>query len=329
MSYDLELVPARDEDAPPAEWLPPQEWRRPTGRSNDTGLFVDWQDFWTRDRRESDWLLDDIWARGRGHAVYASQKTGKSEFTLWCCLQALKQPNTIVAYFDYEMGEDDLYDRLVEFGYDATSDLSRLRYALLPSMAPLDTIDGGYELHKLIDSLIGEFPGFDIVVIIDTMGRAVIGEENSNDTVRDFYRHTGLGLKQRGVTWVRLDHAGRDVSKGQRGASAKGEDVDVVWRIARTDDGAQLIRDAARMSWVPDKVSFRRVSDPDLRYVRVAHLWPAGTAELAALLDKLEVPLESGEKPAGKALRDAGHKAEQRIVRAAVKWRRHVAEEAR
>jgi hypothetical protein len=291
-------------------------------------VFVDWQAFWDRDRRESDWLVDDVLARGRGHAMYAQKKVGKSEFTLWTALQAIKQPGVVVAYWDYEMGEDDLYDRLDEMGYGPDSDLSRLRYALLPSIPPLDTADGGYVLSKHLDELAVEFPDHHILVVIDTTGRAVVGEENSNDTIRNFYRHTGLELKRRGVTWVRLDHAGRDASKGQRGASAKGEDVDVVWRLDRTDRGSELVKDVARMSWVPTKVSFARITTGRLRYERVAHLWPAGTEQVADLLDRVGVPVESGERPAGRALRDAGHKSEQRLVRAAVKYRRYRCEEA-
>ena len=75
-------------------------------------------------------------------------------------------------------------------------------------------------------------------------------------------------LKQRGATWVRLDHAGKDLDRGQRGSSAKGDDVDVVWRLDMTDNGVTFHREAARMSWVPPSVDFVQLDDPfrfDLR----------------------------------------------------------------
>jgi hypothetical protein len=294
--------------------------------NNAAAGYVDWAKFWARDHSDRDWLLDDVLARGRGHAFYARQKEGKSEFQLWCVLEILENPNNVVIYLDYEMGEDDLYDRLVDFGYGPDSDLTRLRYALLPSLPPLDTTDGGYVLCELVDALTVEYPGHHVVVVIDTTGRAVSGDENSADTIRAFYRHTGIGLKQRGVTWARLDHAGKDADRGQRGSSAKGDDVDIVWRLARTDGGAELHRDAARPSWVPERVAFQRVTDPDLRYIRVAHVWPAGTKEVAELLDTLDVPADAGERTAMKALRDEGHRRRNDVIRAAIRWRRASAE---
>lgn len=284
--------------------------------------YIDWTKFWAKDRTDRDWLLDDVLARGRGHALYAKQKTGKSEFMLWAALEVLKRPDVVVMYLDYEMGEDDIYDRLEDMGCGAHTDLSRLRYALLPSLPPLDTADGGLALLSRVTVLGNEFPDHHIVVIIDTTGRALEGDENSADTVRAFYRHTGIGLKQLGVTWARLDHAGKDAERGQRGSSAKGDDVDIVWRIARTDSGAELIRDAARPSWVPERVVFERVTVPALRYVPVAYAWPAGTKDVADILDGLGLPLDIGVRPATKALRDAGHGRKNEVIRAALKYRR-------
>src|SRR5207249_3684126 len=104
-------------------------------------------------------------------------------------------------------------------------------------------------------------------------------DENSADTIRAFYRYTGLGLKKRGVTSARLDHSGKDGTKGRRGSSAKGDDVDVIWRVERTNEGLILKRDAARMGWVPERVPLRRLDDP-LRYVIATGSWPAGTRDL-------------------------------------------------
>ena len=57
------------------------------------------------------------------------------------------------------------------------------------------------------------------VVVIDTTGRAIDGEENSADSYREFARTTGLALKRSNISCIRTDHAGKDGGKkqGQRG----------------------------------------------------------------------------------------------------------------
>ncbi|HVM10336.1 MAG TPA: AAA family ATPase [Acidimicrobiales bacterium] len=298
-------------------------WEHPAEPAAAAGFFVDWSSFWAKDRRDADWLVEDVLARGRGHSLFAGHKVGKSLFTLWVSLQLIRA-EVVVIYLDYEMGEDDLYDRLSDMGHGPGSNLELLRYALLPSLPPLDQPDGATALLTLVDEVQAEHPGRHVAVVIDTTGRAVAGDENSADTIRAFYRWTGLHLKQRGVTWARLDHAGKDATKGQRGSSAKGDDVDIVWRLSRTEDGIELRREAARMGWVPERVAFHLSTEP-LAYKRVAAGWPAGTKEVAELLDKVGVPLDAGERPAGKALREAGHKATQALIRAAIRWRRESA----
>lgn len=291
----------------------------------DDAFFVDWPAFWARVRLGPDWLFDDVLARGRGHAIYASHKTGKSLLMLWLAVEMARR-GVAVVYLDFEMGDDDLFERLADMGYGPATDLSFLHYAVLPSLPPLDTEQGASVLLAKVDAVIAAHPGVEVAVVIDTTARAVAGEENSADTFRDFYRFTGTGFKRRGVTWARLDHAGKDTAKGQRGSSAKGDDVDVVWRLARTDNGLELRREASRMGWVPLRVAFRQLDEP-LRFVRVDEDWPAGTAEVARILDDLEVPPRAGERPAGQALREAGHQAGQYLVRAAQKYRRQVAEQ--
>jgi KaiC/GvpD/RAD55 family RecA-like ATPase len=293
--------------------------------SPTAGMFVDWSTFWTQDRLDADWLDEGVLARGRSHAFYASHKTGKSLFLLERSARIAVSGRAVVVYLDYEMTENDLHERLEEMGYGPGTDLSRLRYALLPSLPPLDTPTGAAALVAVLDTISEERPGEHVVVIIDTTSRAIAGDENSADTIRAFYRWTGITLKQRGHTVARLDHAGKDATRGQRGSSAKGDDVDVVWRVTRTDSGVELVRDAARMSWVPERSAFRQHEDP-LQFAPVADAWPAGTAAIAAELDALHVALDAGERPAARALRDAGHKHRVAAIRAALKYRRQHSE---
>ncbi len=149
---------------------------------------------------------------------------------LWlCCRIALgltldghKVPPRHVLYLDYEMTPEDLRDRLEYFGYGPEYDLSHLHYASLPTLDALDSASGGDQITTDAVAL-----GADLVVI-DTAGRAVTGDENEADTYRALYARTGRLLKAEGIALVRLDHAGKDVAKGQRGSSGKNDDVDIV-----------------------------------------------------------------------------------------------------
>lgn len=285
------------------------------------GPFVDWASFWDREHSDAEWTYDDVLARGRGHALYASHKTGKSLLMLWIAAQVVRRPDNAVLYLDYEMGESDLFDRLDDMGYGPATDFSRLRYALLPSLPPLDTKEGSAALCELIDGVQREMPDSHLTVVIDTISRAVCGEENSADTFRAFYSHTGIELKRRGVTWVRLDHAGKDKGQGQRGSSGKGDDVDVVWRLSKTENGLELKRELSRMSWVPELVNFKR-SDNPLTYLRMVFDWPEGTKEVALQMDRLKVPVETTVKAAQQLLHDHGVSRRTKLVGAAVRWRK-------
>ena len=101
------------------------------------------------------------------------------------------------------------------------------------------------------------------------MSRAVDGEENVNDTWLAFYRRTGLALKQRQVAVIRLDHSGKDETKGMRGGSAKYGDVDAVWRLSKvTEDTFRLTCTDRRMRIVEDDLTLTRLDGPLRHEVR-------------------------------------------------------------
>jgi KaiC/GvpD/RAD55 family RecA-like ATPase len=286
-----------------------------------TIAYIDWPLFWAQDHAEQEWLFDDVLAKGRAHSIYAKHGTGKSLFAVYMAAQIAASGKAVVQYLDYEMTEADLFERLDDMGYGTGTDFSRLRYAMLPSLPPLDTAVGAAALMGAVDALQEEFPDVPVVTILDTMSRAVRGEENDADTFRAFYSHTGIRLKQRGVTWVRLDHAGKDKDQGQRGSSSKGDDVDVVWRLETSENGIVLKREKTRMAWVPEIVTFGVFYGP-LRYARLTEDWPAGTGALANLLDRLDVSVEATVRVAGARLRDVGEGRRQSLIVAALKWRR-------
>jgi len=285
-----------------------------------------WPDFWKRQHVTDDWLIEPVVPAGRQVAVWATHKTGKSLITLemvaatatgTSCFGQPPKPALDVIYLDMEMTEDDLEERLEDLGYGPDSDLDRLHYYLLPALPPLDTPAGAQALLGLVDL---HAPA---LVVIDTMARIVAGEENDADTYRDFYRHTGLHLKARGVGLLRLDHAGKNTEQGQRGSSAKGDDVDVVWQLHSTDNGLELIRKAARMSWVPDRVVLARHEEPALHHIVTKGDWPDGTAALADILDKLSVPVDASRSAARAKLTLFNHKARNDLLGKALKFRRH------
>jgi hypothetical protein len=197
-----------------------------------------------------------------------------------------------VLYLDYEMSAGDVYGRLREWGYaPGDDDLSRLHYVMHPRVGDLDTPEGGRAL--LYGAKAG---GFDLVVI-DTFSRAVAGDENDSTTARAFYKHTGEPLKAAGIAMLRLDHAGKDKDRGQRGSSAKNDDVDVVWQVERSDSGVKMTQTHARPTWFPDSVSLRYDADTG-QHTRAPGGYKAGTSGHVAEWLRLGIPLEATRRQA-------------------------------
>ena len=308
------------------------EISEPHDRDRDLlSLLVDWPEFWTQDHTVAEWLAEPIIARHRAHAIFAPGGTGKSLLALWLAANIAtgtpifgysNQPATVL-YLDYEMTADDLAERLQAMGYGPEHDLTRLRYALLPSLPSLDAADGGQAVHRLA-TLVGAE-----LVIIDTFGRAVEGDENQADTVRAFYRHTGYLLKQDGIAFIRIDHAGKDLDKGQRGTSAKNDDVDIVWQMTRkTGNVYQMKTRKARMGWVPAQFELE-MDDQPIRYTLHHERQPQQieVEPVLAAFDRYGIDSSLGERKVAQALRDRGEKISNHVLRQAIKVHRQRAAE--
>jgi len=229
---------------------------------DNSSPFIDWPTFWRADATDHDWLIEGFWPAGRSVLLHAPAKTGKSLYTLWCavCLalgvdlatgERTDDPKRVM-YIDYEMTEADLKERLNDFGVSEAHDLSGLLYSQIPmDFTSLDTSPGAAIALGWVDR---ERPD---VVIFDTFGRCVDGDENEADTVRAFYRHTGRALRDRQIAYLRVDHTGKDSTKGARGSSAKNDDVDLIWSMQQTREGFQL-RSRSRVSWVPAVLNVTR-----------------------------------------------------------------------
>lgn len=290
----------------------------------EDATFIDWPAFWAKDRADADWLVENVIARGRGHAIYAPAGSKKSLLLLWISARLATSPEPVaVVYLDYEMAEDDLYDRLEGMGYGPESDLSRLHYALLPDLPPLDTPAGTGAVSEILDRVEAKHSGHHLLVVIDTTARAVEGPENEADTFRRFSTATGSPLKRRGVTWIRADHTGKDLTKGQRGSAAKSDDPDLVWEIRETQNGIKLAARKRRMSWAPEWVAFAFREDP-IRFEPLAEDWPAGTEAAVETLNRLSVPVEVSTREAERLLKSAGEGKRRNVIVAAQKWRREL-----
>jgi len=294
----------------------------------DPGPFIDWAAFWERDRTTSEWLLEPLLARGRSHAIYAKTKQAKSLFTLASLVDLHGRVEDVtICYLDYEMAEEDVYERLVDMGCEGRN-LKRLKYWLLPNLPPLDTEAGALNLNHAINRALAETDETNHpVVVIDTISRALSGDENDAATYSDYHSHTGLMLRRMGATVVRIDHAGKDVNRGQRGTSAKNADVDVVWRLELADDGqlVTLRRDQARMGWIPERQAFA-IDEAPLRFRALAHPFSRAAKDVALLLDKLNVAPDASVNDALRALREAGEGRRKTLVSEAVTYRRKDAE---
>jgi hypothetical protein len=272
---------------------------------------LDWQALWA-DTTEEEWIVEPLLAKRRLVALYSAPKVGKSLLMLELAAgiasgrpvlgNSATQPLAVL-YVDFENDpRGDIRTRLEAMGY-APSDLGNLCYLSFPTLAKLDTKQGADELLAAIAEYACE------VVVIDTVSRSVAGDENENDTWLNFYRHTGLRLKQAEVAMIRLDHSGKDESKGQRGGSAKSGDVDAVWRLSKLgDDTFRLSCEAHRFPITEQVVDMQRVEDPHLRHKRDMDARAKAIDEIIAKLGKAGVPRDGsiGVREARRILTTAG-----------------------
>ena len=279
---------------------------------------VDWHELWRADHKE-EWIVRPLLAARRLVALYSAPKVGKSLLMLEMAAAVANgramfgyEPPARAyrtLYVDFENDpQADVRERLQNMGY-GPDDLDNLVLLSFPTLAKLDTPRGAQELMAAID-----YYGCEIVVV-DTVSRAVAGEENENDTWLNFYKHTGLRLKQQGIALIRLDHAGKDETKGQRGGSAKSGDVDAVWRMSKDgDEKFDLVCEAQRFPITETRLTLRRVDDENgLRHEVVAN--PARDRENVILEGLIAHRIDKTltRTAATKALRAAGVGFKERI----------------
>lgn len=316
-------------ETPPVSLLTTGSEIQPSGDGGPLiNPIIDWTELFTGEDVEEEWILPPLLPARRMVALYSAPKAGKSLLMLEIAVGIASGREVLgvnpepqrVLYIDFENDpRGDVRTRLdaMEVGPDQ---LDNLCYLSFPSMAKFDTPAGGADLLRHVEHYDCD------VVVIDTVSRAVMGEENDNDTWLNFYKRTGLLLKQAGVACIRLDHSGKDQDKGMRGGSAKYGDVDAVWRLTSIgEDTIRLQCTDHRMPVPTDDMVLERQEYP-LKHVSRGDSWQARISAQANatvdLLDKLDIPVDMGERKVGAKLRAAGHKVRNGPLREAIAARR-------
>jgi RecA-family ATPase len=273
---------------------------------------IDWDQVWNMEFKY-DWLVEQFWPMGTHLHLYASPKTGKSLVALWMASRIAVGRDPFsnerierqrVTYIDNEMTLKDVRDRLVDMGYDAGDLQDWLLYHPYPTLAPMDTVQGGTETMELLSDDDSH------ILFIDTLSRVVRGEENSNDTYRNFYNFTGRLLKANDISMLRIDHAGHDPQKS-RGASAKADDVDLVYRLEKRMDtsgieGYRLTRTHSRIGIGHERIDLEKTEEPLVIKARGTHSWNVQAIDKAKELDELGAPIGVSNREASRLLKAAG-----------------------
>lgn len=292
---------------------------------------IDWHHLKREEDPGEQWIVEPIIAAGRMVAFYSAPKAGKSLLLLELVTAAAlgrsvlgrpAQDPVTVLYVDFENDpRGDIKPRLEDMGYDLDELTGRLYVATFPSMARLDTPQGGLDLLALAQHVDAG------LVVIDTVSRTVGGEENDNNTWLAFYRNTGIPLKREGIACIRLDHTGKDREKGMRGGSAKYGDVDAVWRlVAESETVISLTCTDHRMVIDTKELTLVRRTDPLRHEVSgdpFTTAMDARETQLAKLLDRLEIPTDWGRDKVRQALTEHGETATNTLLSRVIKARRN------
>lgn len=205
---------------------------------------LDWPTFLTREIGPVDFIAGRLMVRGQQIALVGDGKAGKSLLAQeWMYRVAAglgflgdgPRGPLRVLYVDQENTDDEIQERFLAFGATAET-LRNLTYLSFPAFRALNTEAGAADLLAAVDE---HRPA---VVVLDTISRMVRGKENDAEPWLDLYRHALLPLKARKVSSIRLDHFGKDATRGGRGNSAKTQDVDAVWELTPTERGSSLLR---------------------------------------------------------------------------------------
>lgn len=290
---------------------------------------IDWGALWA-DPGVLEWLCEPVLPAGRLVALYSPPKVGKSLLALEMSLAISRGTRLLgvqckqvtVMYLDYENAELDIRDRLQAMGA-GLGDLGNLRYFPFPDLPKLDTPAGGMALLALAHEYSAG------LVVIDTISRAIAGEENEASTWNRLYQCTLQHLKAAGIAVLRLDHTGKDEGRGQRGSSAKSSDVDLVWRLEEMARGdTYLLRcEAHRIQMRETLLHIERRNNPLGHWIDTRSIGDAQKATVLRVLDEAELPTDAGRDRARAVLKKAGVKIRDATLSAILRERQGLEED--
>jgi hypothetical protein len=288
--------------------------------------------FW--DQPPATFIVPELLIAGQVGVVYAAGGVGKSLLSQDVVVglshrgRVFGEPVEVVPtlYIDEEGSARGLAKRLTSMGLEGEK-LENLHYSLLAGWTPLDTPEGGAELVAEVVRTGAR------LVVLDTVSKLIGGEENGNDTWSRIHRHAMIPLRRRGVSVIHIDHSGKDVRKGQRGGSAKQNNVDCVWLLEVAGNAVKLTNEKDREGDYAAVVYLERNTEPVLEHVRASASVSAAferylefetaVSDCITTLDGLSVPRTASERVATKDLKDAGYEEFKRVViREAVKRRK-------
>ncbi len=308
-----------------------------TGDWSWAGL-VNWDEAFRidQDEPETRWLVEGFLQAGSSNAIYGDMKAGKTLLlqdvaaglaTGRSVLGLPPQQRCRVLYLDFENHlRNDIVPRMRDMGHGPADLRGWLHYASFPDIPPMDTAEGGARVHQLAAAT------DPALIIIDTTSRIIGGSVQSPDTIADLARYTLFGLKRAGHTVIRIDHEGKDASRGQVGANAKNADVDTVWHMTEVQKDTAVFRLRAEYHRCPDTADFRirrsggshRPEPGPLRHVIEQDALDTRQMQLAAWLSGQGVPVSAGRPKVRELLKAAGMQVPNEDLSLVIRYRKTV-----
>ena len=302
-------------------------FRKPGDTSDLPGL-LNLHELFNKPPYTPKWLAYPFLEEGRLVSLYGPAKVGKSLFALELAASIASGRDFLgfptkksrVLYIDYENHPySDIRPRLEAMGFKP-DELTNLFYLSLPDLQALDSPAGGKKLHDMVKNHEIE------LVIVDTISRAIDGKENENDTWLEFYKHTGKILKRDGITFLRLDHTGKDTSKGPRGGSAKEGDVDASWSITKKNGKILLKCEQERMPVEHHELIISVEKSPFLCHkLEDSKSFESDEQRInkfAKDLDDIDLPSDATSKETGATIRQLGHTISSKLLQELVRYRK-------
>jgi hypothetical protein len=308
---------------------------------------VDWEEAFDFDPDSIEFLPGGFARAGDYVSIIGDGKVGKSVFCHdWAWRMATGQHflgksmsgPLPVLYLDRENDKVIYTDHFRSYGATPQT-MGDLKFLSFPQFPGLDTPQGGRTFVDLVKRSGAK------VVFIDTISRFVEGEENDNNTWLKVYIYSIVPLRDYddSITIIRIDHFGKDKTKGGRGGSAKEQDVSNVYEMKKTNKGFVLERTHTRSGIGPETVAFYRTGRalekmwapgetsheliPNWSIPKgPGHIDKTSVEEMVKHLDDNCIPDGHngwGVNKAEKILRDAGFKGSKSVLDSAQKQRKN------